>query len=39
MLSNLDALDWHLTKQELEILNEVSLWPQKESKKSTFYIQ
>jgi aryl-alcohol dehydrogenase-like predicted oxidoreductase len=25
MLSNLDALDWHLTKQELEILNEVSL--------------
>jgi aryl-alcohol dehydrogenase-like predicted oxidoreductase len=25
MLSNLDALDWHITKQELEILNEVSL--------------
>ena len=26
MLSNLDALDWHLTKEEIEILNEVSLW-------------
>jgi aryl-alcohol dehydrogenase-like predicted oxidoreductase len=25
MLSNLDALDWHLTKQELKVLNEVSL--------------
>ncbi len=25
MLSNLDALDWHLTKEEIDILNEVSL--------------
>ena len=26
MLSNLDALDWHLTNEELKLLNEVSLW-------------
>lgn len=25
MLSNLDALDWHLTQEEIKILNEVSL--------------
>lgn len=26
MQSNLDALDWHLTQEEIKILNEVSLW-------------